>query len=319
MAAALTYQAIATAHDARQFPPPGKLVDIGGYHLHINTTGEGGPTVILDAGLGDCSINWCLVQPEVAKFARVCSYDRAGTGWSEPSPFPRTNRQIVQELHTLLTNAGIPGPYVLVGHSFGGLNVRLFAHEYPQEVAGLVLVDSSHEDQFARMPESMLKMMYDHLPELKSRRIWSRLGILRLFYPPTNRRLPVAMQAVDRSCRLRTTYWEACYGESITFEDCVTQFREAKTLPQVPLVVLTAGDMGNNPPPTISAEDFARWKALWVECQNELASRCADSTHITVEKSSHLIPLDQPAAVVAAIREVVEKARQRAAALAAAK
>ena len=101
-------------------PPPGKLVDIGGYQLHINCTGKGSPTVILEAGLGGDSRSWHEVQPEIAEFAQVCSYDRAGLGWSDPGPKPRTSQQIVKELHRLLAKADIQSPYVLVGHSFGG-------------------------------------------------------------------------------------------------------------------------------------------------------------------------------------------------------
>jgi pimeloyl-ACP methyl ester carboxylesterase len=153
--AGIVYQAIASARDAQRYPPLGRLIDVVGYRLHINSTGEGTPAVVLDAGVCDCSLNWCLVQPEVAKFTRVCSYDRAGMGWSDAGPSPRTSEVIVRELHTLLTNAGIAGPYVLVGHSFGGYNVRLFAHDYPEEVVGLVLVDSAHEDQWPMLPESV--------------------------------------------------------------------------------------------------------------------------------------------------------------------
>src|SRR4030095_2709756 len=120
------------------FPPPGKLVDVGGWRLHLNCTGEARasqPTVILEAGLGDFSVEWSLVQPGVAKFARVCSYDRAGTGWSEMGPNPRTMRQIVFELHTLLEKAGVRPPYALVGHSYGGVLVRLYSITYPAEGA----------------------------------------------------------------------------------------------------------------------------------------------------------------------------------------
>ncbi|MEN6335825.1 MAG: alpha/beta hydrolase, partial [Phycisphaerales bacterium] len=111
------YQTLASSRDWRKFPPPGQRVDVGGYRLHVQTAGEGGPTVVLDAGWSDCSLNWRLVQPEVAKVTRVCSYDRAGVGWSDPGPAPRSSLQIAKELHSLLKNAGIPGPYVLVGHS----------------------------------------------------------------------------------------------------------------------------------------------------------------------------------------------------------
>jgi hypothetical protein len=146
----LLYQSIASAQDASSYPAPGKLIDVGGYRLHLYCTGTGrpgSPTVILDAAFGDTSLAWSKVQPSVASFTRVCSYDRAGYGWSDTSPLPRTARRVVTELHTLLTRAGVPGPYVLVGHSYGGLFVQLYAYTYPHEVAGLVLVDSVHEDQ----------------------------------------------------------------------------------------------------------------------------------------------------------------------------
>ena len=129
--AGLAYQGIASAVDARRFPPPGKMVDVGGHRLHVYSTGEGSPTVIMEAGIEGCSLMWCKVQPEVAKFTRVCTYDRAGMGWSEAGPMPRTGGQIVGELHTLLKNAGIPGPYVLVGHSFGGPGRATFRRRIP--------------------------------------------------------------------------------------------------------------------------------------------------------------------------------------------
>src|SRR5947207_6435185 len=123
--------------DQPPYPPPGKLVDVGGWKLHLNCTGESRalqPTVILEAGAGDFSVEWSLVQPAVAKFARVCSYDRAGDGWSELGPHPRTMHQLVYELHTLLERAGVKPPFALVGHSYGGWIVRLYAATYPSEV-----------------------------------------------------------------------------------------------------------------------------------------------------------------------------------------
>ena len=137
------YESVAEAADARAYPAPGRMVDVGGYRLHVNCLGTGSPTVVIDSGLGDWSASWrSWVQPEAAKATRVCTYDRAGIGYSEPGPLPRTAAHFAQELHTLLQHADIPGPYVLVGHSAGGLTVRVFADAYPAEVVGVVLIDS---------------------------------------------------------------------------------------------------------------------------------------------------------------------------------
>ena len=308
----VSYQAIASSRDARRYPPPGKLIDAGGYRLHIYSTGEGTPTVILDAGVCDCSLNWCLVQPEVAKFTRVCSYDRAGMGWSDAGPSPRTSKAIVHELHKLLTNAGVAGPYVLVGHSFGGYNVRFFAHEYPQEVAGLVLVDAAHEDQWPRLPESVKSLYAWWTQDMKTKRLLSPFGINRLFYMWSNPKLPAEMRAIEVTLHARTAFFSTMYNEWINIDkDSAAQVRSAASLPQVPMMVLTAEKHGDEPPPGVSEEDFTKWNALLYEVQADLASRCSDSVHIKVANSTHVIQLDQPVAVVDAIRKVVMAAREQ--------
>ena len=141
------YELAAEAADARTYPPPGQLVDVGGYRLHIYCMGTGSPTVVIEAGLGDWSTMWGSVQAEAAKTTQVCAYDRAGSGWSDSGPLPRDAGQFAKELHTLLQKADLPGPFVLVGHSLGGLPVRVFAGEYPAEVAGVVLIDSMFPGQ----------------------------------------------------------------------------------------------------------------------------------------------------------------------------
>jgi pimeloyl-ACP methyl ester carboxylesterase len=194
------YQAIATARAERAYPPPGEMVDVGGYSLHINCVGQGSPTVVLDAGSGGFSAQWVRVQREVSDTTRVCAYDRAGMGWSEMGPDPRDAKQITGELHTLLGKAGIEGPYVLVGHSFGGLYMQTYANRYPDEVAGVVLVDSSTElDQFSHQPEARdsyepQKQKFAVVPQLAQLGVslLARLGVVRLLskLDPASSELP---------------------------------------------------------------------------------------------------------------------------------
>ena len=150
------YESVAARSDARAYPAPGRLVDVGGFRLHIHCTGSGSPTVVLDAGLGGSSLDWSLVQPELATTTRVCAYDRAGMGWSDPSPAPRTPAAAADELHRLLVKANITGPYVQVAHSLSGKSARLFARRHRDEVAGLVLVDtrSEHMDALTTKTEN---------------------------------------------------------------------------------------------------------------------------------------------------------------------
>jgi len=177
------YQAIATVTDSRNHPPPGQLIDVGGHSLHIYCRGTGTPTVILDALFPGTVSNWAWVQPEIAKTTRVCAYDRAGLGWSDSGPIPRDAVQQAAELHTLLTNAGVTGPYVLMGHSLGGLTVRMFADRYPDEVAGMVLVEASNPDGWKRLgkPEGV---GVDH-GMLTVAPLLGRVGVFRLGLVPS--------------------------------------------------------------------------------------------------------------------------------------
>jgi pimeloyl-ACP methyl ester carboxylesterase len=140
------YQWTATRSFERQHPPPGELIDVGGHRLHIHSQGSGGPAVIIDAGLSAASWECESFAGRIAGFTQVCTYDRAGYGWSDPGPRPRTSQQVVAELRALLQRAQIKPPYILVGHSWGGLNVRLYASQYPNEVVGLVLLDAVNLD-----------------------------------------------------------------------------------------------------------------------------------------------------------------------------
>jgi pimeloyl-ACP methyl ester carboxylesterase len=204
--AGATYQAIATERAERAYPPPGQMVDVGGHSLHINCVGQGSPTVVLDAGSGAFSAHWVRVQREVSGTTHVCSYDRAGMGWSEMGPEPRGTKQISSELHTLLKGANIEGPYVLVGHSFGGLYVRTYAARYPDEVAGVVLVDSSSPKQVSHQPvtrdsDEPQKQTFAVVPRLARLGVslLARLGVVRLLskLDPASPELP-QQQRADR-------------------------------------------------------------------------------------------------------------------------
>lgn len=301
-------QAIATARDVQRFPPPGRMIDVSGYRLHLNCTGQGRPTIVLDAGLGESSLSWSKVQPEAAKFARVCSYDRAGYAWSDAGPAPRTSAQIVKELHTLLVNAGEQQPYVLAGHSFGGYNVRLFAAQYPDEVAGLVLVDSSHEDQFERMPPAFQPTWKIELL-LRATPLLARTGLLRLLDQPMGNVKNYAPEAqlAGRGTGFRSNAFDGALGEYSSLMDSAAQVRAVKApggkllLGDKPLTVLVQGD-ASKMPPQLSPQDIAAFTKVWRELQADLATRSANGTLIIAEKSSHFILLDEPQLVIDALR-----------------
>ncbi len=275
---------------------PGTLVDIGSHSLHILCVGSGGPTVVIDSGLGGSSLEWLKVQRSLATRVRVCAYDRAGYGWSEPGPRPRTSSRIVDELFTLLKNGDIAGPYVLVGHSFGGYTVQLFANRYPAETAGLVLIDSSHPDQFERFLAPPIKV--NLAPSGRNR-------IMMLSpSPAVPENLPEEVKPLVRSLNLKAEARAAMGDELLDFRLSAQQVRDASALPNVPMVVLTRGkrvwprtDRGQH------MED------LWAQLQVELAGRVQRVTHIVAARSGHHIHLDQPQLVADSVYTIVEFAR----------
>ena len=224
------YQAIATQLDERAYPPPGELVDVDGHRLHINCVGQGSPTVILEAANLGMSAHWVRVQQQVADTTRVCAYDRAGMGWSERGPEPRDAKQISSELHDLLANAaGIEGPYVLVGHSYGGLYARMYAARYSEEVAGVVLVDSTHPEQFTRSPEG--RAMYEQIRRLGAVIPWlTRLGVIRLTnYYPAHPDLPPQQRAQIEAFNSSTRQVATTVEEFRATPETTAQVRCAET------------------------------------------------------------------------------------------
>jgi pimeloyl-ACP methyl ester carboxylesterase len=298
--------AISKSNLAKQYPAPGHLIDVGGYNLHINCTGQGSPTVILEAGQGDYSLTWAYVQPEVAKTNRVCSYDRAGYGWSEPSPRPRTANAEMKELHTLLVNADIQGPYVLVGHSLGGMLVRVYAHNYPDEVVGIVLVDSYHEERPIRNPE-VTKLTQDATKQFRMFSFLSSTGIMALMPQSIpNRGFPADAYAQYQAITVTTEYFDEFIAEITAVPESAAEVRalHMTSFGSLPITVLSAGRW-DTIPSLSDVENQQIWEDFQVQ-QSELVTLSSASKQIIAEQSGHNIQFDQPDLVIDAVREIVE-------------
>jgi pimeloyl-ACP methyl ester carboxylesterase len=308
------YEAVARNRDEREFRRWGDLVDVGGYRLNLNCLGAGRPTVILDNGLGLPAAEWSLVQPDVAEFTRVCSYDRAGYAWSDSGPFPRTSGQIVQELHTLLSKAGVEPPYILVGHSFGGDNVRLYTHDYPNQVAGVILVDAAHEDALDRLPsqfreseQNQLQMFHRWQPLIP---VLIHAGVMRLIlqtHPLVG--VPADTQKEIRSQQLSARFFDAVVGETEAMPQSVAQVRSSGTLGDRPLLVLTAANAGEDLSPRLDRETFRK---IWItQLQPSLARLSSHGEQVIVPDTGHMIPLQQPQAVIDAIHRMTIELRTK--------
>ena len=306
--AGVVYQFVTTKIDERRYPALGEMVDVGGNNLHLNCTGEAGgaPTVVMDSGLGGTVLDWQLVQPELAKSTRVCTYDRASMGWSDPGPQPRTSQQIVKELHTVLGNAGVTGPYVLVGHSFGGTNMQVYASQYPDEVAGMVLVDSALED------EKAVALTQSHQPSPLMMKIYATIGLTRLPYTlggETSGLTSPELEDEQAAISSHRKHIFAVADETSSLEESFDENRtDPMSLGDKPLMVLTAGTVqlaGTG----LSEEQMNLIDKLHSESQAALTRRSENAKQIIVEDSGHYIQVEQPDLVIDAIRQVVEAAR----------
>lgn len=305
MTSGCLYQYITTKNDARAYPPTGKLIDVGGYNLHINTSGEGGPTVVLDAGGGCFSLDWSLVFPEVAKFTRVCSYDRAGYGWSEESPLERTSENIVEELHTLLQKANIPKPYILVGHSFGGANMRLYASRYPEEIFGLILVDATHEEAFEKMPK--LSFNYNIALFLS---YFGGMRFIQKHIPIIEKTLAVFspnIQQIYRAFTCTSKYFRTVSKETTCGDKSMEQLKHSRFPEEKHLIVISAGNfILNNEEFGISREEQSEANTIWKALQEDLVTKSPTGRHLIAEHSDHMIPRKQPEIIIEAIKDLVK-------------
>ena len=306
-------------------PPPGRLVDIGGFRLHFYCAGEGSPTVILDAALGASSVSWSLVQPALAKFTQVCSYDRAGFGWSDGGPMPRTAGRIADELHTLLDRSGVRPPYLLVGHSFGGLVMPIFARRFLSDVAGMVLVDPAHAEDWVR-PAPKEQVLIDRGVRLCGfGAVSARLGLARMVAALVGiGQLGVARGLVKMASGGRLSnqdeailapVWKlppdarrplAQFWTKRRFFEALGSQIGSISRSAAEVVEATANGFGDLPLVTISSTDPGEYR---LRQQDRLAALSTRGRHIMATNSGHWIPLDQPAFVIETVHAMLDSLR----------
>lgn len=311
------YQFVGMVLDRMHYPPPGAMIDVGGHRLHLYCTGQGGPTVVLEAAAPGWSSYWSLVQPEVAKVTRVCAYDRAGLGWSERGPLPRTGQRMARELHQLLSSAGIAGPYLFVGHSLGGFVARLYRQEHPKDVVGMVLVDAGHESElrqaefrtFVNAGKSVLPLLRT-MTILGMPRLFAAFDSLPTFSGHQEENVPETVRPMLRAGWLRTNYPTTLKDESDALVETLEQVRRAGSLDDLPLVVLTAtGPVWWQEMP--GAVNPIKFRHMWMDLQQALTKLSSNSRQILAEQSGHFIQFDQPNLIVDAIEQLVHLERKK--------
>ena len=300
---------------------PGRLIDVGGFRLHLYCAGSGSPAVVMDAALGGSSISWSLIQPDIASVTRACSYDRAGFGWSDAGPMPRTAGRMADELYVLLERAGVAPPFVLVGHSFGGLVMRIFAARHRDKVAGLVLVDPAHpEDWLTPAPKEQVKIDRGirlcrsgaTAARFGAARVVSGLVTLGLFGVARGLAKVVSRGGLSREDEgILAPLWKLPPETRKPLRQFWTQEKFFAALgSQIASISVSAAETlaasgngyGDLPLITISSTDPGDYR---LRQQDALAGLSRRGRHLIASNSSHWIPLDQPQAVIDAIRDVL--------------
>ena len=312
------YQGVASANDEKTYKPVDQMVDVNGIQMRMDCQGSGSPTVVLEAGAGSSSRVWVRTQGEVAKFTRVCSYDRAGYGWSDPVQEEMFPDQVAEMLHTLLEKAGEAPPYLMVGHSFGGIYIRAFAAQYPDEVVGMVLVDSSHENQNQQVPPELVddfeKLQNAQKTAIKLLQIAEPFGVVRAIKMLDANGDMFPEQ--EKKSALAEIYHSGYIGANVRESNVSTAYSgQPQKLGDIPLIVLSqkmdAQKFRELYPPEIQSQlSMERWQQeadVYNKNQNELAALSTRGKRIVVEDSGHFIQLDQPQVVIDAIREVFDQ------------
>jgi pimeloyl-ACP methyl ester carboxylesterase len=318
IAAGAIYQAAGTAADQRRYPPPGRMIDIGGRSLHLIDKGASGPPVIFESGISATCLNWTQVRAEVEGFARPCTYDRAGLGWSDPADSPRTTSTIVDDLHALIEAAGIPRPYILVGHSFGGMLVRAYTAKYPGDVAGLVLVDPLSASEWLHISPARARMLRFGVRLSRRGALLARIGVVRAalaLLMSGGRRVPqwiaklssgrgesVISRLVGEVRKMPPETWPMVRAHWCLAKSFQGMAAYLESLPASAMEVATLSEPVATPVTVFSAANSTPEQ---LEEHEALARRSPRGQHIIARKSGHWIQLDEPELVVQAIHEMV--------------
>jgi pimeloyl-ACP methyl ester carboxylesterase len=289
------YEIVRESLDARAYPPPGQLVDVGGHRLHLRCTGTGSPTVVLEPGQGGVSSDMAWIAPVVALDSRVCVYDRAGRGWSDAADGPQDGERSAADLHTLLDRAHVPGPYVLAGHSFGGLYVQSFAAQFPDDVAGLVLLDSTAPKPGPALPPSTSDDVFGRVAVLVP--AVAHLGVGRLIAQSSYGTLPAPLRDPARAQASLARNLDSFIQEFLQANIAMQQAAALTTLNGKPLIVLTA-DTGHD--------------TGWQHKQDQMATLSTNSVHRIANATTHESMVSDKADAVAAsdaIHDVVAAVR----------
>ncbi len=309
------YEQAGRAIDRKRLPRIGRAVDIGGRTLNLYCSGEGSPVVIFDTGRGLPGYSWVSIQSEIAKHTRACWFDRAGEGWSDPAPTPQSSGPVARDLHELLTRGGIPGPFVLIGHSLGGLDARVYAGLYPAEVAGMVLVDAAHEDEPSRAPKEYLGRTLPRplwTPMYLLGRFASRVGLLRLTAPsaplpddPAKRTVAQVVRALSLQPKSRANNFNATEPQSYAEAHAASDFGDR------PIVVLTRGRALAEAALPGTDPESVEYERVWVhEIQPKLARLSTRGRQVIVDSSGHMIPEEAPGVVIRAVLDVIGAIRE---------
>jgi len=311
LVATTLYQAIAVLLEDKQ-PPPGQMIDVGGYRLHLCVKGEAKPTVIVETSLG--GVEGYFLIDKLALLARVCIYDRAGYGWSDHSPHPRTSHQIVKELDILLTKAGIEPPYIFVGDSYGSYNVRLYAHLFPEKVVGIVLTDGLHETGMLKMSMLLQALLLFFLSGFVMSTIGSTIGIVRLLKvcgvfelikPQLRQCPPDSLTKVKRSfCRPK--HWITMSREIVNLDKSSRQVSKTDYLGTMPIVSIKSSSFFKPSFWTLFIP-LRGANQLRDKMHRKLGKLSTNCLQVDASKSSHFVWVDQPEIIIDAVKTVIAK------------